>query len=162
MSPHTAWRSPIGDRDDLACFDCADRYCTPYRRSGGLRTSACRPSRLATDIRSLSRGFVMRLAKYVTTTALVAAFCGVTACGADGSRAKGGAGGNGGATSAGGASGAGGLTAHGGGSGSGGASVSGAGGGTGGASSGSGGATSMGGQIGSGGASSTGIFPRRG
>ena len=98
----------------------------------------------------------MRLAKFVTTTSLVAAFCGVTACGADGSHAKGGAGGNGGATSAGGGSGAGGLTARGGGSGSGGASASGAGGGAGGASSGNGGATSIGGQIGSGGASSTG------
>ena len=98
----------------------------------------------------------MRLAKFVTTTSLVAAFCGVTACGADGSHAKGGAGGNGGATSAGGASGAGGWTARGGGSGSGGASASGAGGGAGGASSGNGGATSLGGQIGSGGASSTG------
>ena len=98
----------------------------------------------------------MRLAKFVTTTSLVAAFCGVTACGADGSHAKGGAGGNGGATSAGGASGTGGLTARGGGSGGGGASASGAGGGAGGASSGNGGATSIGGQIGSGGASSTG------
>ena len=98
----------------------------------------------------------MRLAKFVTTTSLVAAFCGVTACGADGSHAKGGAGGNGGATSAGGASGAGGLTARSGGSGSGGASASGAGGGAGGASSDNGGATSIGGQIGSGGASSTG------
>ena len=98
----------------------------------------------------------MRLAKFVTTISLIAAFCGFTACGADGSHAKGGAGGNGGATSAGGASGAGGWTARGGGSGSGGASVSGAGGGAGRASSGNGGATSLGGQIGSGGASSTG------
>ena len=43
----------------------------------------------------------MRLAKFVTTISLIAAFCGFTACGADGSHAKGGAGGNGGATSAG-------------------------------------------------------------
>ena len=98
----------------------------------------------------------MSLAKFVTTTSLIAAFCGVTACGADGSHAKGGAGGNGGATSAGGAAGAGGPTVRGGGSGGGGASASGAGGGAGGASSGNGGATSIGGQIGSGGASSTG------
>jgi hypothetical protein len=29
-------RSPIGDRDDLACFDCADRYRTPYSAVGWL------------------------------------------------------------------------------------------------------------------------------
>jgi hypothetical protein len=26
----------IGDRDDLACFDCADRYRTPYSAVGWL------------------------------------------------------------------------------------------------------------------------------
>jgi hypothetical protein len=35
-------RSPIGNRDDLACFDCADRYRTPSSAVGWL-THLCLP-----------------------------------------------------------------------------------------------------------------------
>jgi hypothetical protein len=101
----------------------------------------------------------MRPAKLVATTSLVAAFCGVTACGADGFHAKGGAGGDGGATSAGGASGAGGLTVRGGGggaTGSGGATTDGGATGTGG---GGGGATGSGGSSATDGATPTGGGP---
>jgi hypothetical protein len=86
----------------------------------------------------------MRSGKFVATTSLVAAFCGVTACGADGSHGKRAAGGDGGATSAGGVSGAGGLTARGGGGGSG-------------VATGSGGATTDGGATGTGGGGGNGV-----